>query len=132
MVPITGCTARAAPKAPELSDVIWSLIQALKPISFPMEPKKLMIASAATTANAIPISAESLPLFINSVVPKIMVKIPQRIYPTDTRVFLLPFLSETHPKRNVETVVAAADIASIHEMIVGSLAILAYTKVLNH
>ena len=44
----------------------------------------------------------------------------------------LPRRSDIVPKRKVEIVVAMAETATIQEMIVGSLAILAYTKVLNH
>ena len=43
-----------------------------------------------------------------------------------------PFRSESVPKRKVDTVVAIEEIATIHEMMVGSFAIFAYTKVLNH
>ena len=44
----------------------------------------------------------------------------------------IKYLDLTVENKKVEKVVAIADIATIHEIIVGSFAILAYTKVLNH
>ena len=43
-----------------------------------------------------------------------------------------PRRSEKVPNTKVDIVVAMADIATIQDMMVGSFAIFAYTKVLNH
>ena len=125
MVPMMGWVARAAPSWPRLPSCMWSLTQAFRPMSLPMEPKKLITASAATTAKPTAVRAAAALRVRNWVIPKAMVKMPQRMYPTATRIFRFPSRSETQPKRKVETVVAAADTPTIQEMMVGSLAILA-------
>ena len=69
---------------------------------------------------------------IHSVVPNRIVKMPQRMYPMPMKFFRFPIRSDSVPNRKVAMVVAMAEMATIQEMMVGSLAIFAYTKVLNH
>ena len=110
---------------PLFLSVIISLVQALKEASLPIEPKKDIRASINTTAVAASNIFPALPFVINSVVPKRIVKQPQRIYPQATKGFLFPLRSDRVPNMNVEIVVAIEDTATIHEIIVGSFAILA-------
>ena len=82
IVPMIGCVASAAPIWPRFASFMLSLSQALKPASLPMEPKKLISASASTTAvaaksSSCPVAAR--PPVMNSVVPKRIVKMPQRM-----------------------------------------------------
>ena len=101
-----------------------------------MEPKKDISASAQTTAVAASIRTcaelAGWPPVIHSVVPNRIVKMPQRMYPMPMKFFRFPIRSDKVPNRKVAMVVAMAEMATIQEMMVGSLAILAYTKVLNH
>ena len=89
----------------------------------PMEPKKLITASAATTAAPTAVKATVVSAERNWVRPKTMVNTPQSMYPTATRILRLPVRSDTQAKRKVDRVVAAADTPTIQEMMVGSLAI---------
>ena len=83
IVPRIGCVASAAPMWPRLRSFMLSLSHTLKPASLPIEPKKDISASARTTAVAASMRslavAAPLPPVMNSVVPKRIVKMPQRI-----------------------------------------------------
>ena len=82
MVPMIGWVASAAPIWLRFESFILSFSQALKPASFPMEPKKDINASASTTAVAARSRRPAVLLFpavMNSVVPNRMVKTPQMI-----------------------------------------------------
>ena len=61
---------------PRFRSVITSVVQVLKPAVEPMEPKKLMTVSAMTTVKA---TSVYISLLMNSVRPKAIVKMPQRM-----------------------------------------------------
>ena len=91
-----------------------------------MEPKKLIMASVATTSA--PLRAIRAPMPLSraySVRPKRMVVIPQMMYPQLTKSRRLPIRSDQVPKTKVETVVTRADTITIQVTIFTSPLILA-------